>query len=131
MCIVRQGNDVVGNGSMKNVRGELMTEESEIREVWTYSQFEKLLIESFEWNRDLIIIDVLKHISMSTIYFLLTLVINESKKRWWQENESSAAESGELIMERRYVKVAIIPFVPTAPYKGALKLAEIAEKLRR
>ena len=50
--IVRQGKDVVGNSSMKNTRGELVTDESEIREVWS-SYFEKLLNEEFEWNRGL------------------------------------------------------------------------------
>ena len=49
--IVRQGKDVVGNSSMKNTQGELVTDESEIREVWS-SYFEKLLNEEFEWNRD-------------------------------------------------------------------------------
>ena len=38
------GKDVVGNSSMKNTRGELVTDESEIREVWS-SYFEKLLNE--------------------------------------------------------------------------------------
>ena len=33
--IVRQGKDVVGNSSVKNTRGELVTDESEIREVWS------------------------------------------------------------------------------------------------
>ena len=31
--IVRQGKDVVGNSSTKNIRGEFVTDESEIREV--------------------------------------------------------------------------------------------------
>ena len=50
--IVRQGKDVVGNSSMKNTRGELVTDESEIREVWS-SYFEKLLNEEFEWKQGL------------------------------------------------------------------------------
>ena len=77
--IVRQGKDVVGNSSMKNTRGELVTDESEIREVWS-SYFEKLLNEEFEWNRDFI--------------------------KDWQEDESSTAESAELITEQE-VKLAI------------------------
>ena len=77
--IVRQGKDVVGNSSMKNTRGELVTDESEIREVWS-SYFEKLLNEEFEWNRDFL--------------------------KDWQEDESSTAESAELITEQE-VKLAI------------------------
>ena len=49
--IVRQNRDVVGISSMKNDKGGLVTDESEIREVWS-SYFEKLLNEEFEWNRD-------------------------------------------------------------------------------
>ena len=44
--IVRQGKDVVGNSSMKNIRKELVTDESEIRQIWS-SYFEKLLNEEF------------------------------------------------------------------------------------
>ena len=77
--IVRQGKDVVGNSSTKNTRGELVTDESEIREVWN-SYFEKLLNEEFEWNRDF---------------------LND-----WQEDGRSTAEAGELIMEQE-VKIAI------------------------
>ena len=36
---------------MKNTREELVTDESEIREVWS-SYCEKLLNEEFEWNRE-------------------------------------------------------------------------------
>ena len=64
---------------MKNTRGELVTDESEIREVWS-SYFEKLLNEEFEWNRDFL--------------------------KDWQEDESSTAESAELITEQE-VKLAI------------------------
>ena len=49
--IVRQNRDVVGISSVKNDKGGLVTDESEIREVWS-SYFEKLLNEEFEWNRD-------------------------------------------------------------------------------
>ena len=59
--------------------GELVTDESEIREVWS-SYFEKLLNEEFEWNRDFL--------------------------KDWQEDESSTAESAELITEQE-VKLAI------------------------
>ena len=56
-----------------------MTDESEIREVWS-SYYEKLLNEEFEWNRDF---------------------LND-----WQEDESSIVESSESITEEE-VKVAI------------------------
>ena len=75
--IVRQGKDVVGNSSTKNIRKELVTDESEIREIWS-SYFEKLLNEEFEWKRDF---------------------LND-----WQEDDSSTADSGELITEQE-VKV--------------------------
>ena len=45
--IVRQNRDVIGISSMKNDKGGLVTDESEIREVWS-SYFEKLLNEEFE-----------------------------------------------------------------------------------
>ena len=46
--IVRQGKDVVTKSSMKNIQGELLTNEIEIREVRSY--FKKLFNEEFEWN---------------------------------------------------------------------------------
>ena len=76
--IVRQGN-VVGNSSIKNTWRDLVTDESEVREVWS-SYFEKLLNEEYEWNRDF---------------------LND-----FQEDESSTVESGELITEQE-VKIAI------------------------
>jgi len=41
----------VGSGCVKDIDGNIVVDDSRIKQVWK-EYFEKLLIEEFEWNKD-------------------------------------------------------------------------------
>jgi hypothetical protein len=67
--MLRKNKDVVGDGCVKDCKGNVVVEHEKMKEVWR-EYFEKLLNEEFDWNNSSL--DGVKPVSgpAEEIYFL-------------------------------------------------------------
>ena len=49
--MVKRNRDVTGAGCIRNAKGKVVMEESELREIWR-SHYKMLSNEKFDWDRD-------------------------------------------------------------------------------